>query len=344
MNFKSFIKEKIIEIIFILTAIITIEIFLMMYEFDVFLKCYIPIIILLAYGSGIAIEFLKKRNFYQTNLGYLEKLKEKYMLVELLETPEFLEGKILKEFLEETNKSMIEQVNYYKYLQQDYKEYIELWIHEIKTPIATSKMIIENDKNETTKKIEEEIEKIENYIEQVLYYARSNTVEKDYLIKKYSLQHLVNEAIKKNKNRLIQEKIKVNIHEIEQEVYTDSKWFQFILNQIIQNSIQYQEKERKEKGLSEIEITSKKLKEAIQLEIKDNGIGIPKEEHIKVFEKSFTGSNGRLNGKKATGIGLYLCYNLCQKLGLGLTLESEEGVGTTIRMTFPLNSLTKEVY
>ncbi|MCI8482486.1 MAG: HAMP domain-containing histidine kinase, partial [Clostridia bacterium] len=118
---------------------------------------------------------------------------------------------------------MVENVNYYKYLGEDYKDYIELWIHEIKIPIATSKMIIENNKNEVTKSIKEEIEKIENYIEQTLFYARSNTVEKDYYIKKTYLKEIVNESIKKNKNSLIQEKVILNIHDLALEVNTDSK-------------------------------------------------------------------------------------------------------------------------
>lgn len=147
---------------------------------------------------------------------------------------------------------------------EDYKEYIELWIHEIKLPIATSKMIIENNKNKTTKKIEEELEKVENYIEQALFYARSNTVEKDYFIKKVPLKEMVNESIKKNKNALIQEKIAINIHEIDLEVRTDNKWVVFILNQIIQNSVKYRNQDRN----SQIEIYAKPGKEKVMLFIK----------------------------------------------------------------------------
>lgn len=217
---------------------------------------------------------------------------------------------------------------------EDYKEYIELWIHEIKLPIATSKMIIENNKNKTTKKIEEELEKVENYIEQALFYARSNTVEKDYFIKKVPLKEMVNESIKKNKNALIQEKIAINIHEIDLEVRTDNKWVVFILNQIIQNSVKYRNQDRN----SQIEIYAKPGKEKVMLFIKDNGIGMKKGETTRVFEKGFTGTNGRLLSKKSTGIGLYLCKKLCNKLGMGIELESTEGEGTEICLIFPQNS------
>ena len=118
----------------------------------------------------------------------MEELKEKYLISEIIKTPNFIEGKILKDILQDTGKSMLENVNYYKNIQEDYKEYIELWIHEVKIPIAASKMIIENNKNEVTKSIDEELDKVENYTEQALFYARSNAVEKDYIINKTNIK------------------------------------------------------------------------------------------------------------------------------------------------------------
>lgn len=150
-------------------------------------------------------------------------------------------------------------------------------------------MIIENNKNEVTKSIDEELNKVENYIEQALYYARSNTVEKDYYVKKVNLKDIVNESIKKNKNVLIHEKISVNVHDLDLEVNTDNKWIVFILNQIIQNSIKYKKQDRN----LEIEMYAKQGKENVLLYIKDNGIGIKKGEITRVFEKGFTGTNGR---------------------------------------------------
>lgn len=261
----------------------------------------------------------------------LEELEEKYLITEMVKEPEFIEGQIL----EEIDKSMTENVNKYKYVQEDYKEYIELWIHEIKMPIATSKMIIENNKNTVTKNINEELDKVENYIEQALFYARSNTVEKDYYIKKSNLKDIVNESIKKNKNILIGEKVLVNIHDLDLEVNTDSKWVIFILNQIIQNSIKYKKMESE----LNLEIYGKQGKENVILYLKDNGIGIKKGEITRVFEKGFTGTNGRLSNKKSTGIGLYLCKKLCEKLGIAIELNSIYNEGTEVRIVFPKNSL-----
>ena len=195
-------------------------------------------------------------------------------------------------------------------------------------------MVIENNKNVVTKSIDEELDKVENYVEQALFYARSNTIEKDYYIKKSLLKEIVNESIKKNKSILIQEKIAINTHDLDTVVNTDSKWIVFILSQIIQNSIKYKKKNEE----SRLEIYSKKGNENIILYIKDNGIGIKKGEITRVFEKGFTGTNGRQIGKKSTGIGLYLCKKLCDKLGIGIDLNSIENEGTEVKLIFPNSS------
>ena len=334
MNFKLFLREKAITILLLLFGIITIEIFLMAYNVGMFIKIYIPLIIIGLYVISIVIEYFKKKKFYDNLLKILDELEEKYLITEIINTPNFLEGKILKNTLEQIDKSMLENVNKYKYMTEDYKEYIELWIHEIKIPIAASKMVIENNKNEVTKSIDEELDKVENYIEQALFYARSNTVEKDYYIRKVFLKEIVNESIKKNKSSLIQEKISINIHDLDLEVNTDNKWIVFILNQIIQNSIKYRKKEE-----SVIEIYASQGKENVILYIKDNGIGIKQGEITRVFEKGFTGTNGRLSNKKSTGIGLYLCKKLCNKLGIGIELNSVQNEGTEVKLIFPQSSL-----
>ena len=333
MDFKLFFKEKAITILLLLFGIITIEIFLMAYNVGMFIKIYIPLIIMGLYMISIIIEYFKRKKFYDNLLNMSEELDEKYLITEIIKNPNFLEGKIFKNTLEQIDKSMLENVNKYKYMTEDYKEYIELWIHEIKIPISASKMVIENNKNAITKSIDEELDKVENYIEQALFYARSNTVEKDYYIRKVFLKEIVTESIKKNKSSLIQEKISIDIHDLDIEVNTDNKWIVFILNQIIQNSIKYRKKEN-----SVIEIYANQGKENVILYIKDNGIGIKQGEITRVFEKGFTGTNGRLSNKKSTGIGLYLCKKLCNKLGIGIELNSVQNEGTEVKLVFPQNS------
>lgn len=287
--------------------------------------------------AGFIYEYQIKKRYYDELQKTIDELDEKYLITEIMKTPNFVDGKILNDILGQVDKSMHEQVNKYKYLQEDYKEFIELWIHEVKLPLTTSKMIVENNKNKVTRSIEEELDSIENYVEQALFCARSSAVEKDYYIRKCNLKDIVNESIKKNKTSLIEEKVDINIHDLDNVVSTDSKWIVFILGQIIQNSVKY----RNKKSLLNIEVYSEPKKDNTVLYIKDNGIGIKKEEISRVFDKGFTGTNGRLAGKKSTGIGLYLCRNLCEKLGVSINVKSTDGEGTVVSLVFPNSSFVR---
>lgn len=336
MRFRDYIKEKMVLIIGTILALVSVEILLLAYNISILIRVYCAFIIVFVMALAILIEYKKKKDYYNELIKNMEELKEKYLISEIIKTPNFIEGKILKDILQDTGKSMLENVNYYKNIQEDYKEYIELWIHEVKIPIAASKMIIENNKNEVTKSIDEELDKVENYTEQALFYARSNAVEKDYIINKTNLKEIVNGAILKNKTTLLNEKVSIELSNLkDEEVYTDSKWAVFIINQIIQNAIKYSKKENKK-----IEISSQEKNDRVILYIKDNGIGIKKGEITRVFERGFTGENGRIIGQKSTGIGLYLCKKLCDRLGLGIELNSEKDKGTEVRIIFPKSSYT----
>ena len=336
MRFSNFIKEKMILIIGTILAISSVEILLFAYNISIVIRIYCTFIIVFVVALAIITEYKKKKVYYEQLIKNIEDLREKYLISEIIRTPNFIEGKILKDILQDTGKSMLENVNYYKNVQEDYKEYIELWIHEVKIPIAASKLIIENNKNPITKSIDEELDKVENYTEQALFYARSNAVEKDYIINKTNLKEIVAGSILKNKITLLNEKVSIELTNLKDEqVYTDSKWAIFIVNQIIQNAIKYSKENDKK-----IEIFSKEKSDKVILYIKDNGIGIKKGEITRVFEKGFTGENGRIIGQKSTGIGLYLCKKLCNKLGLGIELNSEKDKGTEVRIIFPKNSYT----
>lgn len=333
MRFKEYLKDKIIYISLLVFAVITIEILLIPYDMQIFIKIYVAVAIIAAFFIGFLVEYYSKKNYYDTVKSRIKELQEEYLIMEVLPKADFTEANILEDVIRDIGKSMLENVNKYKYLQEDYKDFIELWIHEIKIPIATSKMIVENNKNEITESINEELDKIDNYTEQALFYARSNTVEKDYIIRKIQLKEIVNASILKNKAQLIQNKISIDTKDLDEIVYTDSKWCIFIINQIIQNSIKYSKNTDRQ-----IEIYGERKKENIILHIKDNGIGIKESEITRVFEKGFTGENGRITGKKSTGIGLYLCKKLCDKLCIGLELNSKKDEGTEVKLIFPNNS------
>ena len=267
----------------------------------------------------------------------MDNLDKKYLISEFIRNPNFIEGRILNDTIYDIDKSMNEYVNLYKRKNHDLEDYIELWCHEIKTPISTSKMIIANNNNEVTDSIDEELNKIDNLVEQVLYYARSKNVEKDYIIKRVKLEDIVKKAVLRNKKDFLNKHISLYMNDLDVEVNSDSKWLEFIINQIIINSIKYSKGEK-----PKIWIYSIKKKDGIELYIEDNGIGINKSELGKVFEKGFTGTNGRKT-YKSTGMGLYLCKTLCDNLYHKKDILSQENAKTVVIITFPLSSLIDEV-
>lgn len=277
-------------------------------------------------------DYIKWRKYFDNIEDVLSNLDKKYLLPEVMDKADSITSEKISEILKTVSRSMHENVNYYRDMQEDYREYIEAWVHEIKTPIASSKLLIENNNNEVTKKIDMQMDRIENYVEQVLYYSKSNETEKDYIIKKISLDESVRNVIKRNYRDMIAKRIKVEMADLSSIVYSDPKWIEFIMNQIVVNAIKYS----KDKN-SMIKISSEELKNSVTLTIEDNGIGIPETDVKRVFDKGFTGENGRKYGK-STGIGLYLCRKLCLRLGIGIKLQSEEGNGTKVMITFPKNN------
>ena len=279
--------------------------------------------------SYMLIEYIKFRKYFNTVENILENLDKKYLLPEVLNESNFIEGEEINYIFKVLSRDMHENVKHYKNMQEEYREYIEIWVHEIKTPIASTKLLIENNTNEITRKIDTQMDKIENFVEQVLYYSRSDEVGKDYIIKKTELSQVVKSVVKKNQRDFIGKRISLQLGDLDEIIYSDAKWIEFILNQIVGNAIKYS------KGKDDkIKIESKALNNSIVLTIEDNGVGINERDLSRVFEKGFTGENGRKFGK-STGIGLYLCKKLCYKMGLGLNIESEENKGTKVTVIFP---------
>ena len=290
----------------------------------IFLIWFLPLTIY------IIIDFFTKKKFYDNIMNITEKLDKKYLLPEVIKMPNYYEGKMLYEVLKECNRNMHEHVNFYKNLQKEYREYIETWVHEIKTPISSSKLIIENSESKEKNALSDEIRKIEEYINQALYYSRSTDVSKDYIVKEFEIKEAVQEAIRNNRHDFINKRISVDIENVSGRVVTDIKWIKFIINQIIINSIKYSKN-----SSGSLKVYTAEGKDNLILTIEDNGIGISKSDVGRVFDKGFTGENGRRYGK-STGIGLYLCKKLCEKLGLGISLESVEDEGTKVNLIFPI--------
>ena len=227
---------------------------------------------------------------------------------------------------------MSENVKNLKLQVDDFKEYVEMWIHEVKIPISSLVLMQHNHKNEFSKEQISQIKRIENYVEQILYYVRQETAEKDYLINEVSLKKIINKVLLKNKDDILENNINLIVDTSAFNVSTDSKWLEFIINQIINNSIKY----KKDIKDSYIKISMMNYKDKLDLIIEDNGIGISDSDIPLVFKKSFTGQNGRIKSK-STGMGLFIAKSLCDKLGHKIKIESKENEYTRVIITFCKN-------
>lgn len=334
MNIVEYIKERIPFLIINLVLFFIVAIFMYIANVPKSIIIIVFSIWFLPLVSYIVIELIKSRRYFDSINNVLENLDKKYLLPEVIDEANFIEGKILNNILKTVSKDMNERVKYFKDEQLEYREYIETWVHEIKTPIASTKLILENDDSKLSERVNYEIRKVENYIDQVLYYARSSDVSKDYIIKEFDLRAVVMKSIKSNSRDFINKKIKLELKEVSGKIFSDAKWIEFIINQVIVNAIKFSEVN---KGV--VEIYSEEYENNIVLTIKDNGVGISGKDIDRVFEKGFTGENGRRFGK-STGIGLYLCKKLCRKLGLGITITSKVNEGTKVNIVFPKGRFT----
>ena len=304
-------------------------VFFLFIAFQVSLELIIGVFFVLMVVSVLifGLDYWKKKQFYDRLIQHTHQLDQKYLVLEMLHEPQFYDGRLLYQILHEINKSMIENVKALETSQEEFKEYIELWIHEIKLPISS--LTLMNHNYHMDKRYQEQIRRIDDYVDQVLYYVRCQHAEKDYLIKETSLKKVIHDVALKNKNDLLVHHIRLIVEVKECVVLTDSKWLEFIIAQIISNSIKY----RKADLDAYIKLTVKDCLNGKMLIIEDNGIGISPQDIQCVFAKTFTGKNGRLT-TKSTGMGLYIVKKLCDKLVHRIEIESQEGQRTKVMLTF----------
>lgn len=334
MKLSRYLKDKLYFIILFLTFLSLI--ILLLVGFKVSLELIIVIISLLVIFAILVLitEYLKKRNFYNEFINIVDKLDKKYLVIEMLNPPNFQEGEILYNKLYGINKSMLENIKNYEISMNDFKDYIEMWIHEVKIPLSSLVLMIHNNKNNISSKMVDQVNRLDNYVDQVLFYVRAENAEKDYLIKKTYLNKVINKIALKNKDYILENNIDFNVLNCEKKVLTDSKWLEFIIDQIINNSIKY----KREIASSFIKIYTEENNEEIRLIIYDNGIGIDAKDLPRVFDKTYTGTNGRLKSK-STGMGLYIAKNLCEKLGHKIAIESKVNEYTKVIITFNKESI-----
>ena len=317
---KSYLKKNIK--VYILFVVFIAIFFIMFYLYNLPLEAliYTGSFCFLAALVASFSDFVNYRESYK-KLKFLEK----NILNDLEDLPKSLDiridyyHKIIEKLYEELEKLTREN----RQKNTDMVDYYSMWVHQIKTPIAAMNFLLDNEEVDQ-KILQQELFKIERYVEMVLTYIRLDSISSDYVITKINLDEVVKDSVKKYATIFINKKIKLNYVSHETMVISDKKWLSFAFEQILGNSVKY----TSTGGEITIETCENKLI------IEDNGMGIKEEDLPRIFEKGFTGFNGRYE-KKSSGLGLYLCKKTLDKLGHHVEISSKVGEGTRIEIIFP---------
>lgn len=332
MKLSKFLRDKMPLISGTIFVIITI--FLMGYAFKVRRDYMIAlaVVLLLVVVITLLCEYFKKRHFYKEMINTLNNLDQKYLITDMLPVPDFQEGELMMEALYDIDKSMKDRINDIELQTTEFKEYLEMWIHEIKVPLSALRLMNYNQNTDLYRQ-KQQIDKTNYYIEQILFYVRADASEKDYLMNKVSLETIINKIVMENKALLIGNKIAIEKENVDISVITDSKWLEFMISQLVSNALKYKAEGRQ----SYIKFSVTTDEEETLLCIEDNGIGISEKDLPYVFDKTFTGENGRIRAA-STGMGLYICKKMCDKLGHRITIKSKQNEYTKIIIGFGKNN------
>ena len=335
MTLREYLSDRLFRIITQLLCLTTAALFLWATGTQPGVLAIIASALLLVFCAVHLSDFFSQRTHLRELESILDNLDRKYLFTECIPPPKTLYERRLFDLTRRAGRAMTGAVSDAQASRREYQEYVEQWVHEIKAPITAARLICRDLDGETRRKLTAELAQVEAHVERALFYARAESLEQDCLLRQVELEKITAQAIENHRSLLIQSGIRVETEGLDHTVYTDEKWAVFILGQLLQNAARY----RGEAPV--ITLSAQPLGKQVRLTVSDNGIGIPAHELPRVFERGFTGSNGRSQGG-STGMGLYLCRKLSGFLELGLDIASEEGKRTTVTLTFPARqNLTK---
>ena len=326
MSLSSYLKDRIVDYIILGLALALVVSFLYLFHVPPQASIACMFIIFVALLACDIHQYYQRRSFYKELAETMESLDQPHLASQMIDEPDFAEGKVLYDALQASTRSANELVAEQRRESAAFRDYIELWVHEIKIPVASLQLMCHNDGN--TRYLEP-LSRIDDMIANVLYYARSESMEKDYIIREVPLGRSFSQVAVRYREQIVDRDIELATEGLNTTVKTDGKWLDYILGQLMANSIKYASSERK----SVIRVSATEDDKLVTLHFYDNGIGIPASDLPHIFEKSFTGENGR-KGANSTGMGLYLAAKLCDRLGHSIAAESVEGEFTEITIAF----------
>lgn len=328
MKFKDYFLNKITEILgtFFVLFLMLEFLYIIGNTFSVVFMIGVVIAILII--TKYLMDWYRKKKYFKIITERVKDLKEPWLIAELLPVSYTIEDEIYQELLRKVGSSAIEEIHKIEDEQKEYEDYIEQWIHEVKTPITSIHLMLENRISENPglkRDLNVELSRLENDVELALYYARSEQIYRDYLIQKLNVRKVLLKVVNKNRTVIMNSSVAIDL-DCDEALYAygDEKWLVFMLTQVLLNAIKY-----KAEADAKVVMRAKRDNKRIVLNIIDNGKGIKKEELPRIFDKGFTGSNGRDN-EKSTGMGLYLVHKLCEKLEIDIEADSVYGEFTEI--------------
>lgn len=328
MKFKDYFLNKITEILGTYFVLFLMLEFLYIIGNTFSVVFMIGVVIAILIMTKYLMDWYRKKKYFEIITERVKDLKEPWLIAELLPVSYTIEDEIYQELLRKVGSSAIEEIHKIEDEQKEYEDYIEQWIHEVKTPITSIHLMLENRISENPglkKDLNVELSRLENDVELALYYARSEQIYRDYLIQKLNVRKVLLKVVNKNRTVIMNSSVAIDL-DCDEALYAygDEKWLVFMLTQVLLNAIKY-----KAEADAKVVMRAKRDNKRIVLNIIDNGKGIKKEELPRIFDKGFTGSNGRDN-EKSTGMGLYLVHKLCEKLEIDIKADSVYGEFTEI--------------
>ncbi len=281
-------------------------------------------VVLLLTGTVDFLRFSRRHRYLQRLLRRELTTAEKFP-----EAADYIEEDY-QQLLSETLRSKVLALDRRDIEAQERRDYYTMWVHQIKTPISAMSLILQEEDTDRNRELEAQLFRIRQYVDMVLAYLRMGSDTSDYVLAPCRLDEAVRQSVRKFAPLLIRSRIHLELGNLDATVITDEKWLCFCLEQLLANTVQYAPR-----GTVRIQFSNR------MLTVSDTGIGIAPEDLPRIFEKGYTGLNGRRE-KKATGIGLYLCKRILTKLGHRLTITSQVGEGTTAAITFPQERETWE--